>query len=159
LPDEFMEMIGDRIISVTLVFDPPTNRNRIDYFGVTMETHLIKNTAIEDVVNAYRSISKGENESEKVPSEIRNKEIKLFPGVNLRKKSVHQKSIRRFRRKPRINGGDPLVLVVICQNRWTTGDYEQSYAVIVSIEHSRRIDLYNKIRLRNKEKVTISLRE
>ena len=38
-------------------------------------------------------------------------------------------------------------------------NYEQSYAVVVSIEHSKRIDLYNQIRLRNKERVIISLKE
>jgi hypothetical protein len=159
LPEEFLEMKGNRTISVILVFNPPTNRNRIDYFGVSMKTNLIKNMAIEDVVNAYRNVSEEGNEIEKAPNKIGNNEIKLHPGVNLRKKSVHQKGIRKFKRKPKINRDNPLVLVVTCQKRWVTDNYEQSYAVIVSIKHSRGIDLYNQIRLRNKEKVTISLRE
>lgn len=158
LPDEFIEMKGDRKISVTLVFDPPTNRNRVDYLGVTMETHLIRDTALEDVINAYRSIPKDENE--KTPNKIGNNEIKLYPSVNLRKKGVHQKGVKKFKRKPKINGDNPLVLVATCQKRWVTDEnYEQSYAVIVSIEHSRGIDLYNQIRLKNEEKVPILLRE
>ena len=160
LPPEFMDKKGNRKISVTLVFDPPINRNRVDYLGVTMETHLIRNMGVEDVINAYRNIPKEGDENEIAPTEIGNNEIKLYPGVNLRKKGVHQKSIRIFKKKPKIDGDNPLVLVVICQNRWIRDEnYVQGYAAILSIEHSGKIDLYNQIRLRNEGKVTISLRE
>ncbi len=161
LPDVFLEVKGRREISVTLMFDPPTNRNRIDYFGVTMETHLFKNIEIEDVVRAFSRISTSEEEDadESLPSDIKKNEIKLYPHVRLRKRGVHQKGIRVFSKKPKINKDCPLVLVVICQKRWVLDNYEQNYAVIVSIKHSKAIDLYNEIRLRNKERVTIPLRE
>ena len=157
LPKEFIEDTGDRQISVTLAFDPPVNKNRVDYLGAVIEFHLFKNTAVEEVIKAIKADTE---EEEIVPEKIKKHEIKLYPGVNSRKKGVHQKGIREYKRRPDIDGNQPLVLVVICQKRWIRDEnYEQSYAVVVSIEHSKRIDLYNQIRLRNKERVIISLKE
>ena len=159
LPKEFIETAGDRQIFVTLVFDPPINKNRVEYLGVAIETHLFKNTAVDDVIKAYSAIPTDTEEEERLPEEIIPKEIKLHPGVNLRKKGVHQKSIIEYKKRPDIDVDRPLVLVVICQNRWIEDEnYLQDYAVLVTIEHSERIDLYNRIRLRNKERVEISFK-
>jgi len=56
-----------------------------------------------------------------------------------------------------------MALVVICKNRWVKDrknrdneTYLQDYAVVVSVEHSEEIDLYNQIRLRNRERLDIS---
>lgn len=158
LPEEFIKERGDRRISVTLVFDPLVNKNRADYLGASFEIHLFKNIAIDDVIRSYSSKEIDVEEDEIVPEKIKNKEIKLHPGVNLRKKGLHHKGIKEYKKQPDINVNYPLVLAVICQDRWIKDeDYKQNYAVIVSIEHSRIIDLYNKIRLRNQERVTISL--
>lgn len=160
LPKEFIEDTGDRQISVTLVFDPPVNTNRVDYLGTIIEIHLVKNTAVEEVIKAYGTISIDTEEKEIIPEKIKKNEIMLWPGVNSRKKGVHQKGIIEYKKRPGIDGNQPLVLVVICQKRWVRDEnYEQSYAVVVSIEHSKRIDLYNQIRLRNRERVLISLKE
>ena len=157
LPDGFIERQGNRSISVTLVFDPPVNKNRVEYLGATFETHLFKNIGIEEVLKLYKSVPK-DTEEEIIPEKIRQNEIKLYPGVSLRKKGVHHKGIKEFKKQPKIDTNQPLVLVVICQDKWIQDEeYSQNYAVIVSIEHSERIDLYNQIRLRNKERVTISL--
>ena len=159
LPKEFIETTGDKQISVTLVFDPPINKNRVDYLGAAMETHLFKNIAAEDVIKAYSAVPTDTEEEEIVPKKIKRNEIKLHPGFNLRKKGVHQKGIKKYKMRPGIDGDYPLVLVVICQNRWIEDEnYLQDYAVLVTIEHSERIDLYNKIRLRNKERVEISFK-
>lgn len=158
LPKEFVDEKGERNISVTLVFDPPINKNRADYLGTTFETHLFRNISINNVIRSYSTAKIENEEDEIVPEKIKNKEIKLHPGVNLRKKGTHHKGIIEYENKPSIDVNQPLVLVVICQDRWIkNNDYEQNYAVIVSIEHSKKIDLYNKIRLRNQERVTISL--
>jgi len=157
LPDGFIERHGNRSISVTLVFDPPANKNRVEYLGATFETHLFKNIDIEEVLKLYKSVPI-DTEEEIIPEKIRKNEIKLYPGVSLRKKGVHHKGIKEYKKQPKIDTNQPLVLVVICQNKWIQDEeYNQDYAVIVSIEHSERIDLYNQIRMRNKERVTISL--
>lgn len=158
LPEGFIERQGNRSISVTLVFDPPINKNRVEYLGATFETHLFKNIDIEEVLKLYKSVPIGTENEEIIPEKIRQNEIKLYPGVTLRKKGVHHKGIKEYKKQPKIDTNQPLVLVVICQNKWIQDEeYNQDYAVIVSIEHSERIDLYNQIRIRNKERVTISL--
>ena len=158
LPDSFIREKGDRSITVTLVFDPPVNRNRLDYLGVTMEAHLFKNKDISEIQMAYSSKSTFDNDNTEdvVPANIRKFEVKLSPGVNLRKRCIHQKATIQFRKKPDVDSSRPLVLAVVCQNRWIEEKvYHQPYAVIVSIEHSAEIDLYNQIRVRNRERTRL----
>ncbi|MDW7733037.1 MAG: S8 family peptidase [Methanolobus sp.] len=158
LPTEFIEEKGEKRISVTLVFNPPTNKNRIEYLGAAFETHLFKNASIEDIVSAYTPLDIEEAEEEIVPTAIKKNEIKLSPGTNLRKKGVHQKGTVVYKGKPKFDFEQTLILVVTCQNRWISDeDYEQEYAVIVSVEHESAIDLYNQIRLKNRERLSISV--
>lgn len=159
IPEDFVDIPGDKTLSVTLVFDPHTNKNRIEYLGTKFETHLFRNVNLEDVIQLYSPVQI-ENEAEDiVPSKIRNKEIKLSPGINLRKKGVHQKGIKQYRGKPKIDVEKPLILVVICQDVWVKDEnYEQDYAVVATVEHSSRIDLYNQIRLKNRERLPLILR-
>lgn len=54
LPPEFFEVKGNRILSITLAFDPPTRPTRGDsYLGVTMEFNLFKGIDRESIVSAY----------------------------------------------------------------------------------------------------------
>jgi len=158
LPDDFVGTSGTRTLSITLVYDPPTNKNRMAYFGCSMEYHLFRDSEINEVVQAYKSIKISESEEEALPEGLKLKEIKLSPGVNLRKKGVHQKATIRYRRKPQFDIAKPLVLVVVCQNRWIKDtEYEQDYGIVVTLEHSEEIDLFNKVRLRNQERVRVTL--
>ncbi|MDY6864457.1 MAG: S8 family peptidase [Halobacteriota archaeon] len=74
LSKEFIEEKGNRQISVTLVFDPPINKNRVEYLGVAMETHLFKNIPIENVIGKYSSEKIGDKE-EIIPEDIKKNEI------------------------------------------------------------------------------------
>ncbi|MEP0825316.1 MAG: S8 family peptidase [Nitrososphaera sp.] len=56
LPEAFLRTKGERRIDVTLVFDPPVNRRRMDYLGVTMEAHLFKNKSLEEIKREYDRI-------------------------------------------------------------------------------------------------------
>jgi len=155
LPDEFVKTNGKKKISVTLVYDPPTNRNRSDYLGVSMEFHLFRNTDIETVRRVYSEISPENEDDEQLPENIKNNKLNLKPGVRLRKKGVHQKGVIEFS-KMEFDTDKPLVLVVICRDVWVKDEsYLQDYAVVVEIEHSASIDLYNQIRLRNRERVRV----
>lgn len=159
LPKDFAENRGSRSLSVTLVYDPPVNKNRIDYLGVKFETHLFKNMDVNDVIGLYQKIEIETLEGEIIPEEhyINRQEIKLHPGSNLRKKGVHQKSTIEYRGKPSIDVSQPLILVVISQNRWVQDeDYEQDYAVVVSVEYSEQVDIYTQIRLRNQGRIRVS---
>ena len=150
LPEEFLKENGKRAIEVILTFDPPTSSNRAEYLGVTMEYHLFMNSPVKNIRKLYEQTKIDEKDDDIVPTEIKKKEIKMLPGINLRKKGAHQKSIKEYRRKPNINAKEPLVLAVICQKKWfDKNDYKQPYSVIVTFRHNQEIDLYNMIRLKN----------
>ena len=149
LPEEFILEKGERSIEVTLAFDPPTDSNRANYLGVSMEYHLFRDLPVENVRKLYGKIAIDES-TNIVPKQIRGKEIKLMPGINLRKKGIHQKSIKQYKIKPQIDIKKPLVLAVICQKNWQDENgYKQPYSVIVTFRHNRDIDLYNAIRIKN----------
>jgi len=160
LPEEFIATQGKREISVTLVYNPPVNRNRIDYLGIGMEFHLFRNSDIDEIMRGYKKIL-GENvevEEDVVPQELKLKEIVLKPGVRIRSRGLHQKGIKIYTRKPQIETDKPLVLAVISKNKWVNSDeYLQDYAIVVRIKHSARINIYNRIkdRIEIKERVRI----
>lgn len=161
LPREFIEVLGNREISVSLVYNPPIRRNRIDYMGIGMEFHLFKNAEIQEILKGYKrilQIRKEEETAEIIPEELKIKEIDLHPGVHLRKKCLHQKGIKIYTKKPNISSDKPLVLAVISQKQWIKDeDYFQDYAIVVKIKHSAKIDLYNSIRQRIEERVRIKV--
>ena len=151
IPGEFLKKTGRRTIEVTLTFDPPANGNRADYMGVTMEHHLFMDSPVKNIRELYERIEIGGRDDNITPTGIRNKEIKMLPGVNLRKRGAHQKSTREYRRKPNIDAAEPLVLAVACLKKWfDEKGYRQPYSVIVAFRHDQEIDLYNMIRLRNR---------
>lgn len=159
LPAEFVEVTGWKRLSVTLVYDPPVNKNRIDYMGCSMEFHLFRNMEVEDVVRSYAPIKVNIPDDEVVPEPLRVSEIRLQPGVNLRKKGVHQKGLVEYTGRPGIDPDKPLVLVVICRDRWIRqDDYLQDYAVVAAVDHSITVDLFNQIRAKNRERVRVRLK-
>lgn len=158
LPVEFVYTRGLKKIAVTLVYDPPTNKNRLDYLGCTMEFSLFKNMNVEDVVRAYKAIAAGESTEEELPETFKIARLDLQPGVRLRSKGVHQKSVVEYTSTPQIDPDKPLVLPVLCRKRWIQKEsYVQDYAVVVTIEHSMKIDLFNLVRVRNQERAQVTL--
>ena len=146
IPKEFIDISCHREISVTLTYNPPINRNRIDYMGVSMEFHLY-NENIDDVLKWSNRI-KQERDFDNIESRASKlKELNLLPGVDTRKKGIHQKGIIKYTRKPGINPEKPLVLAVVCSDKWVGDEnYLQDYAIVVRIKHKAKVDLYNKIR-------------
>ncbi len=156
LPEEFIDEQGNRQLVITLVFDPLVNKNRIDYLGCTMEFHLFHSLEIKEIEQCFKQL-KIDNTSEIIiPKGIELKEIDLNPGGNFRKLGVHQKGIKIWEGKPRFDTNKPLVIATICKNRWITdNNYLQNYAVVVTVEHEKEIELYAKIKQRNQERVRI----
>jgi len=160
LPDTFVDMQGEREISVTLVYNPPIRRTRMEYMRTQMEFSLYKNTNIqviaarssEDVFSEPTNDeeSEGNEDSGKIP------EIVLYPKKTLRSKGIHQKGTRVYTSAPRIDVTKPLVLEVLCRGKWVDDEeFRQSYSVVVTLRHSARIDLYNQIRERVAPRVRI----
>lgn len=156
LPKNFIDTIGKKEISVVLVYNPPIRRNRIDYMGLNMEFHLFKNAEIEKVLRGYKTIQFLDETGEMVPKELEVKEMGLHPGVELRKKGIHQKGVKIYSKRPDIDHDKPIVLAVISRSKWLKSkDYLQDYAVVVRIRHEARIDLYTRIKERIRPRVRI----
>ena len=160
LPDTFVDMQGEREISVTLVYNPPVRRTRMEYMGTRMEFSLYKNTDIEVIADrssedvfsesANDEEPEGDEDSGKIP------EIELYPKTTLRSKSIHQKGTRVYTSAPGIDVTKPLVLEVLCRGKWVDDEeFRQSYSVVVTLRHSARIDLYNQVRERVAPRVRI----
>jgi len=160
LPDTFVDMQGKREISVTLVYNPPVRRTRMEYMGTRMEFSLYKNTDIKVIADrssedvflepAIDEESEGNEDSGKIP------EIVLYPKKALRSKSIHQKGTRVYTSAPGIDVTKPLVLEVLCRGKWVDDEnFKQSYSVVVTLRHSARIDLYNQMRERVAPRVRI----
>jgi len=149
LPPEFFKNQGTKEISVTLVYDPPVKRNKMQYFGTTLDFRLFKNRSVEDLENDY-SIPEGKQKSFYESPDYSN-EILLEPGIQDRSKSIHQKAIIQYTRKPDIVADVPLVLAVRCTNRWIENtEYLQSYAIVVRIKHSSYNQLYSQVKEMNR---------
>ena len=89
LPNNFLETKGDRKISVTLAFDPPTRHTRGDsYLGVTMEFSLFRNIDADNLKNAFVKASKDQDTENLIEISLKNLKKKfksitvdLFPGT------------------------------------------------------------------------------
>ena len=145
IPSEFLRVRGDKYITVTMAFDPPTRHTRADsYLGVTMEFALFRNLAPEQIEGALKAWTREETEDfedEKVPTlrSVSNSvddpiKIKLNPGTNKRKKGTFQKGIAKISSSNWKYDGKRLVLAVICQRKWAPVDIStQRFAIIVSL--------------------------
>lgn len=153
LPEDFFFKTGTKEIEVTLVYDPPVNRNQTSYLGNFIDFHLFKNESVEYIASKY-SIPEDSEEYVPVPQELHNFEIELKPGTRIRGKGVHLKGHTRFTGKTKINLNYPLVLAVVCKDYWLKNEnFTQSFAVIVTIKHDNYNNLYTEIRSRNEEVV------
>lgn len=157
LPAEFAVEKGLKEISVSLVFDPLTRITRSDYVGTTMEFHLFRSHLLEEIQEKYEELDltteDDDTEEGKIPVALSADEIKLKPGSRTRKKTTHQKATAVFSRYE-IDVSKPLVLVVICQKRWKMAENtQQNFAVVVTLRHSKEIDLYNKVQALNQTQV------
>ena len=160
IPDEFVTEKGNRFISVSLVFNPQINSNRADYFGTRMEFHMFRNRTSEELKEKYNQMDisdDSDSEEGKVPEELKRDEIKFKPSSNLRKKTPHQKGITKLSSRYKIDPSQPLTLVILCQKKWKlTG--KQKFAVVVTMEHEKEIDLYNRLQTLNVIRSTIAPR-
>ncbi|VFJ14051.1 S8 family peptidase [Candidatus Nitrosocosmicus franklandus] len=145
----------ETLLSITLTYDPPIRKNRINYLGVAMEFHLYHNLDMDDLNSSLSAdIDKEYPDDEIQKIDIKKNEIMLKPGINIRKKGVHQKGIRII--KPHeISSNKPLLLSVVSRDLgWIENvSYEQDYSIIVAIEQVNNLKLYNAIKLRNRVRV------
>lgn len=169
LPDAFLSTKGDRKISVTLAFDPPTRHTRGDsYLGVTMEFSLFRNIDADNLKNAFVKASKDNNIENIIEISLKNLKKKfrsitvdLLPGITLRKKGTLQKGEIKISSKNWKYDGKPMYVVVACNRKWAReGEVDsQRYALVVSISHSdTQVNLYNSLQAEIKNRIRPRIR-
>ena len=143
VPKEFMSIQGEREITVTLAFDPPTRQTRGDsYLGVRMYAHLFRNVSPDDLMKRLKAMTAEEREMlgkdsvslSKMPSSQR---VQLEPGVNVLRSGTLQRGSARVRGSNWRYDGNDMVLAVVCQGVWAPVEVDrQRFAVVVSVAHS-----------------------
>jgi hypothetical protein len=152
VPTEFYRGTGRRIISITLAFDPPTRKTRKQYLGATMNFHLFRDVAVEEVKQKYAEMEISDTDEEGTLPD----EIPLIPGASLANKGTIQKRMWVLDRKRDII--DSLKLVVICSDKWVNNEeYRQKYAVVATVEHREMVGLYNMMEVRVRPRTRVRL--
>lgn len=166
LPRDFLALDGQRWISVSLAFDPPTRQTRGDYYlGLALQFHMFRNVALEDVSAAFRDWKRqpaGPGEAELVSSLGKLKgsqKIEFEPKAGLRARGTLQRGLKRVANSSWEYDDGPLILAVSCLRRWAPPEVTaQRFALVVSLKHSdaaARLHAPLQARLRGRPRVRI----
>jgi hypothetical protein len=152
-PLEFRTASGRKKVIVTLAFDPPVRRRRIDYLGAKMDYALIRGKTVDEIVEAYRQLNADEQRH------FKNSGIKpqgafqgafrcnLQPGPRTLETSTLQRSEWTFEREAN-DYGDSWYLVVRAQRTWAPATFtDQRFAVTVTLQADEP-ELFNLIQNR-----------
>lgn len=167
LPEDFMGRRGDRAISVTLAFDPPTRQTRGDsYLGLSMQFHLFRNSSMDAVSAAFRDwkLAPADDTEQQLESSLskvaaRNK-VEFSPGAQVRAKGTLQRGLRSIGSTRWEYDGGPLILAISCLRKWAPPELNaQRYAVVVSLKHSDpQASLHAPLRARLRPRVRVRSR-
>ncbi len=150
IPDVFLSAKGDKRIITTLAFDPPVRGRRKDYLGVTMEMNLFRGRSVDEIVEAYRSLSKQEKEKlgDDVPKALKGSAVcKLVPTKTKVSTSTLQRREWTFQRSS-AEYGDAYYLHVQATRKWAPEVIDkQDFAVTVTLAADAP-ELYNQVRQR-----------
>jgi hypothetical protein len=152
-PTEFRTAVGRKRVIVTLAYDPPVRRRRIDYLGVRMGCSLIRGKTLDEIVEAYRQLSQQERVSARQSGDGVQGEFKspfkcgLEPGPRTLQSSTLQRSEWTFTREG-TDYGESWYLVVRSQRTWAPETFtEQRFAATVTLQADEP-ELFNLIQNR-----------
>jgi len=157
IPDTFRNARGERKIIVTLAYDPPVRRRRLDYLGIEMDIILIRGKTLDEVFDAFRSVGPSEDPTSAIGGSCR---VGLEPKANprnagySRKKSTLQRCQKIMKRpdRPEMDYGNEYYLVVRSERKWAPDDIEvQDFALAVTL-CANDSQLYNQIALRLRQR-------
>jgi hypothetical protein len=172
LPHDFLNIKGERTLSITLAFDPPTRHTRGDsYLGVSMDFSLFKGVDVADIVNSFVNAKKAkdnglEDDFQEISIENLLKkcgstcQIDLKPGSSIRKKGTLQRGqINISNRATKFDR--PIYLVVSSSRKWARQEEIklQRYSLVVSLTHSNeQVKVYHQIQAKIQERPRQQLR-
>lgn len=152
IPAEFSGTQGPRRIRVTLAFDPPTRHTRAKYLGVEMSFRMVRGRTLEDVVERFRR--RDREQDGPAPEQPERYDCKFDLGPAIRECGTIQSAVFNIKQNPRAEYGETYYLVVRCERRWFADDLAtQRFAVVVELEHSADIRLYERVRERVRVRV------
>ena len=160
VPEDFLKEKGQRAISVSLAYDPPTRLSRRDYIATAMWLEVFGGLTTEQVFE-YKSKYEGDGEAPSVPG--RNK-LTFKPGGQTIRMSTVQKRLWHsnegtlFLKRPDPNGDATLHIFVGCRPTFPNplGEDSQRYALAITLEHeSQNIDLYQQVRAKVRTRARI----
>jgi len=150
IPDEFRYARGTRKIIVTLAYDPPVRRRRLDYIGVAMEFFLIRGQDIDQVHNSFTRRPSGYDANSKY-------RITFDLNANTRKNSTLQRGEFVMKRAENAdqNYGKEYYLVVRSERKWAPSEIEeQDFGLAVTL-YADDSELYNQVALRIRERAQL----
>jgi hypothetical protein len=158
IPDEFRYARGTRKIIVSLAYDPPVRRRRLDYLGVEMDIFLIRGKPIEEIHEAFRKLQPNEDAEGAITGSAR---MHLEPtassrnGGYSRKKSTLQRCecVMKLPERSNVDYGNEYHLVVRCERKWAPTEIEtQDFALAVTL-CADDPNLYNRVALRIHQRI------
>lgn len=158
IPDVFRYARGKRKIIISLSYDPPVRRRRLDYLGVEMDIFLIRGKTIDEIHEAFRKLQPNEDAEEAIKGAAR---MSLEPksssrnGGYSRKKSTLQRyeCVMKRPESASVDDGNEYHLVVRCERKWAPSEIEtQDFALAVTL-CADEPDLYNQVALRIQQRV------
>jgi len=147
IPPEFAQTPGTRSIRVTLAYDAPTRHSRAAYLGVGMSFRMVRGRSLEEVIDHFR---KRNTETDGPPPKQDEKfNCKFEPGPNTRECGTLQSAVFTMKNNPAPEYGETYYLVVRCERKWFQDEFAtQRFALVVELEHSADIRLYQRVRER-----------
>lgn len=172
LPSEFLKTKGERTLSITMAFDPPTRHTRGDsYLGVTMGFSLFKGVDVADIVSSFVDAKKAkenglEDDFQELSIDNLKKkcgsmcQVELKPGSSIRKKGTLQRGqIKISDRATKLDR--PLYLVVSSNRKWARQEdiKLQRYSLVISLTHTNEeVKVYHQIQTKIQERSRQQLR-
>jgi hypothetical protein len=153
VPPEFRQARGPKEVIVALAFDPPVRRRRAQYLGVEMNAFLVRGKTVEEIVEAYRAVTRQEREvarqeEREIPAAFQSPyRCPLEPGTSVLESSTLQRSEWTFQRESQ-DYGDSWYLLVRAERTWAPVEItEQDFGLAVTL-HASEPELYNLLRQR-----------
>ncbi len=157
-PAEFRQASGRKHVIVAIAFDPPVRRRRAQYLGVEMSATLIRGKTVDEIVEAYRAVTRAEREDAKrndrtLPAAFKAPhKCPLRPGSTVLESSTLQRSEWTFKKESQ-DYGDPWYLLVRAERTWAPDEItEQDFGLAVTL-HADQPQLYNLVRQRVQARV------
>jgi Subtilase family len=153
VPEALRNASGKKRIIVSLAFDPPVRRRRAEYLGVEMGMNLFRGKTPDEIVAAYRSVTR--DEREEAPGALRAPhQCELLPRSRVVETSTLQRREWAFTRTAD-NYGDTYYLMIQARRNWAPPEVtvqEFGIAVTIAADEPR---LYNQVqqRVRARERV------